>query len=86
LTGSNGAAAGARIDLLEARAQAHECDLVVKGLVNGAASGMLYDPASGLFTGGLSDPNLRAMAQTAGGELTFTCVPPGNGLRIAQEH
>jgi minor extracellular serine protease Vpr len=33
----------------------------------------------------LSDAGLRALAQTSGGELTFTCTPPGSGARIAAE-
>jgi len=85
LTATNSATAGPRVDLLESRAKAHECDLVVKGLVNGISSGFLYDPASGTFTGGLSELLVRALSQSAGGELTFTCVPPGSGLRVANE-
>jgi hypothetical protein len=50
--------------------------------------GFLYDPAAGTFApagGGsnLSDAALRALAATAGQEVTYTCVPPGSGPRIA---
>ncbi len=30
----------------------------------------------------MSDAAVRALSNTAGQELTFTCVPPGSGLRI----
>jgi hypothetical protein len=33
----------------------------------------------------LGDSDLRALAQIPGGELTFTCAPPGSGARIAGE-
>ena len=46
-------------------------------------------PVSGTFwqatqpvSGPLTDTQLRALANTAGSELTYTCVPPGNGTRI----
>ncbi|HKX46012.1 MAG TPA: hypothetical protein VJP77_04870, partial [Planctomycetota bacterium] len=97
LDATNGAAVGPRIDLLRARAGASfvslalggavtECDLVVKGSVGGAPRGWLYDPASDLFDddlgGSLGDAALRALAQSEG-PLTYTCVPPGSGLRSA---
>ena len=90
LTRTNGTTAGARIDLLEARAAAGECDLVVKGRVNGQAAGFLYDPQNKIFvrsqsTDTFSDTALRALAQASGGELTFTCVPSGSGSLIAIE-
>jgi hypothetical protein len=31
----------------------------------------------------LSDSALRALAAVAGQEVTYTCVPPGSGARIA---
>jgi hypothetical protein len=31
----------------------------------------------------LSDGALRALAATPGQEVTFTCVPPGSGQRVA---
>ena len=93
------AAVGARIDLLRARAStpfswvghpgAEECDLVVKGNVGGLARGYLFDPAQAKFRSdralepALGDPALRALAATPGQELTYTCVPPGSGTRIA---
>jgi len=90
LTASNGATVGGRIDLLTGRAAAHECDLVVTGTIAGVARGWSFD---GLMFHGdlstdapLSDAALRAFAATAGQELTYTCVPPGSGIRMAIDH
>jgi DNA-binding beta-propeller fold protein YncE len=89
LTASNAALAGPRIDLLIARAGAGECDLVVKGQARGRESGFLYSGA-GTFLGDrratrpISDARLRLTpVLPGGGELTYTCVPPGSGARIA---
>jgi hypothetical protein len=87
-TASNGATVDPRITLLEQRADAGECDLVAKGAVGSEMRGSLYVGAGQFITdrGGdflLSDSTLRARANTAGQELTFTCVPPGSGIRIA---
>ncbi|MEO7733616.1 MAG: hypothetical protein ABIY55_21815, partial [Kofleriaceae bacterium] len=99
---SNGAAVGPRITLLEQRAKAaftskalggtvKECDLVAQVAQAGAIRGFLFDAGTSNFVpagGGasLSDAALRALAQTAGQEVTFTCVPPGSGARIAATH
>jgi len=99
LTDTNGATVGPRIDLLIARANANfplagvgtvkECDLVVKGIVAGELRGALFNPSSGLFEtdraaeSGLTDAQLRALAATAGQDLTYTCAPPGTGVRMA---
>jgi hypothetical protein len=89
LTKTNAASAGPRLDLLEARAKAGECDLVAKSTsVLGANNGMLYNgtgfqPAS-MVLQPISDANLRSLV--AVGLLppvTFTCVPVGEGQRIA---
>jgi DNA-binding beta-propeller fold protein YncE len=91
LTSDNGGAVGERIDRLEARATANECDLVVKGRVEGQAAGFLYSISDRTFvrrrSGDLprTDSDLRALASSPGNELTFTCVPPGAGLRIAED-
>ena len=83
LTRHNAAIAGPRIDLLVARADAHECDLVAKN----RRDGFLY-VGQGSFrisraaTKRISDPRLRATARLPGGEITYTCVPPGSGKRI----
>jgi hypothetical protein len=99
LTSTNSAVAGPRITLLEQRARAaftskvlggavRECDLVAQVAQGGAIRGFLFDPNASTFvpSGGgaaLSDAAIRALAGTAGQEVTFTCVPPGSGARIA---
>jgi len=91
LSATNGAAVGPRIDLLEVRAGAAECDLVAKGRVKGEAAGFLYRLADGTFLRSHSkdpprtDPELRALANEPLGEITFTCAPPGSGSRIAND-
>jgi hypothetical protein len=88
LTKDNATAVAARIDLLIDRARAGECDLIVKGEDNHGEKGYLFDVASGLFRGNrnhdapLSDAGLRQRASQKGGELTYTCTPPGSGVRI----
>jgi YVTN family beta-propeller protein len=88
-----------RLDLMRQRAGTsfvwadhpgvRECDLTVKGNVGGIARGYLFDPATNLYQSDraeeapLNDAALRALAQTPGQELTYTCVPPGSGTRIA---
>jgi hypothetical protein len=89
-TATNGAAVDARITLLEQQADAGECDLVAKGSAGGEMRGSLYVGLGQFITdrGGefpLSDSVLRARAATAGQELTFTCVPPGSGVRSAND-
>jgi len=88
LTQGNGAVAGPRIDLLIDRARAGECDLVVKGEDHHEEQGYVYDVASSRFLGNrqgdapLTDAVLRQRAQQNDGELTYTCTPPGSGVRI----
>jgi len=67
-----------------------ECDLVVHGHDgSGIERGWLYEPAADLFLPDaagdpqLTDAQLRAQAAVAGQELTYTCVPPGSGERVA---
>jgi len=99
LTSSNSSAVGPRITLFEQRAKAaftskvlggtvKECELVARVAQGGEIKGFLFDPNTSSFVpagGGtsLSDSALRALAQAAGQEVTFTCVPPGSGARIA---
>jgi DNA-binding beta-propeller fold protein YncE len=88
LTEDNATAVGARIDLLIDRARAGECDLVAKSGGNHGERGYLYDAASDRFIGNrrsdapLSDASLRQRASEKDGELTYTCAPPGSGVRI----
>jgi DNA-binding beta-propeller fold protein YncE len=101
LTSSNGAAAGPRITLLIARAEAsftsqvlggvvRECQLVASVAESGRERGYLYDPLTDLFApddgaAGLTDAALRAKAAVAGQEITYTCAPPGSGARFAHD-
>nr|WP_309243002.1 hypothetical protein [Hyalangium versicolor] len=76
-----------RIHLLMARAAAGECDLVIKGRILGIPVGYLY-VGGGQFRGDrqtqplVSEPNLRAQAVAGSTALTYTCTPPGSGVRI----
>ncbi len=79
-----------RLDLMIVRAEQPlaECDVVAKGTVAGEARGWHYRPATNDFQSDraaeapLSDASLRALAAIAGQELTYTCQPPGSGLRL----
>jgi hypothetical protein len=85
LTAANQSVMGPRLDLLIARANEGECDLVVKGRLNSQDVGFLYvgglqykkDKAA---LPNISDSNLRASVVTLDA-LTFTCFPPASGLR-----
>jgi YVTN family beta-propeller protein len=76
-----------RADLLLARAALGECDIVVKGLIGGVARGA-YRLPDGTFQldregdAPVAETDLRLLTATPGQELTYTCVPPGSGLRI----
>jgi len=86
LTGDASPDVAARIDLLEARAVGGECDLIVKGLLDGRNVGFLFNAKDGMFIPDsvrgrpLSDAALRGQARRA--VLTFTAVPPGSGIRM----
>jgi YVTN family beta-propeller protein len=97
-TSSNGATVDPRITLLIARANAgfsslefpntKECELTAKAKIGSRVKGWLLNVATGTFTpddGGaaISDTSLRNLAATAGQEVTYTCVPPGSGTRVA---
>ena len=81
------ATAHARLDLLLARAQHGECELVAKGQLAGEPVGYLY-LGTGLFKRDrklqpvLSDAVLRLLVSVGNGTLTYTCVPPGSGQRM----
>jgi hypothetical protein len=92
---NSGSDVQSRVDLLLARADAPfvskilggnttECNVVVKGRVSGVAHGWLYTGGHSFLADdgtSISDTALRALAQTAGQELTYTCEPPGSGTR-----
>jgi hypothetical protein len=80
-------AVGPRLDLMRARADVGECDLVAKGRVGHQEMGFLYI-GGGDFAGdsqslpAIPDADLRAAVVSSGGSLTFTCAPPGSGERM----
>jgi hypothetical protein len=98
LTSDNAAVAGPRIDLLIARAEtpfvlvnqpdAHECDLIAKGVADGIERGYLFDPASATLQSDrvaeprLTDAQLRALATADDQQVTYTCAPSGEGVRL----
>jgi YVTN family beta-propeller protein len=91
LSPDNAASVGPRIDLFIARAttpfvskilggNTTECSLVARTVVNGASASYRLQPNM-MFTSpsgaSISDANLRALANVAGQEITYTCLPPG---------
>jgi hypothetical protein len=87
LTATNQTVMTPRLNLLIARANAGECDLVVKGRVNGQDVGFLYVGSAQykkdkVALPNISDSNLRASV-VATDALTFTCFPPAAGWRSA---
>lgn len=88
LNATNAASVEPRIDLLIGRAAVGECDLVVKAKVGDEVRGW-YRTTAGNFQPDRkqelpwSDAALRGLATTTGQEVTYTCVPPGEGPRIA---
>lgn len=99
LTSVNSATAGPRIDLLIARSGASfvskslggtvtECDLVARVVQNGRIESFLYDPVNQNFipddgSTPWADGDLRALAATAGQEVTYLAATPGSGSRVA---
>jgi len=78
-----------RLTLLKSQAQTltprRVCDLVARATVNGTAfSALLQADGSWAMRGGgvRSDAELKGLA-TVTQPITFTCVPPGTGRRIA---
>jgi len=84
MTSVNAAAAGSRISLLLSRAEQDECQVIAFHSKKG--KGYLY--GQGLFrsardrSSSLTDAQLRARA-TGDSTITYTCVPKGNGFRLA---
>jgi hypothetical protein len=87
LAADSPASVPSRIALLEARAEAGECDLVVRGQSKDTELGFLYDVATKRFVPNrardprLTDAQLRELARST--ELTFTAAPTASGRRIA---
>jgi DNA-binding beta-propeller fold protein YncE len=88
LNGKNALAVSPRIDLLVQRAAAGECDLVAKGREGARVAGYLYQPGAGTFlqdrAGAPPLPRvlLSLKALLPKHEITFTCAPPGSGVRM----
>jgi DNA-binding beta-propeller fold protein YncE len=84
---SSSAAVTSRINLLRQRAEAGECDLVAKARTFDDEAGFLY-VGSGLFARDRSGQPpitaaaLRSLATEYGRPVTYTCVPPGSGVRV----
>ena len=83
----SGADVQARIDLLEARAAAGDCELVVREALHGRPAGFLFVPGRAAFApdraGAREVPDAELRAHAArGGALTFTAVPRGSGRRL----
>jgi DNA-binding beta-propeller fold protein YncE len=69
-----------RVELLKARAALGECDLVVHGNVEGVDRGYLY--INGKFKADkASEAPKTTIPLSLNRELTYTCMPPGSGVR-----
>ncbi|XXF81182.1 hypothetical protein P2318_15885 [Myxococcaceae bacterium GXIMD 01537] len=87
LTAAGASVANPRLQLLRARAEAGECDLVAKGRLAQGEVGFLYVGGGKFATDRralppLPEAALRAAVIATGGTLTYTCTPPGSGQRI----
>jgi YVTN family beta-propeller protein len=87
LNAGRAALVGSRVNLMIARANAGECDLVAKTLVGANEVGYLYIGAGMFITSRssdapVSDIDLRQKTIVTGRDLTYTCAPPGSGVRI----
>ena len=76
----------ARLELLKARAEAGDGDLVASGILQGEVRGMFY-LGEGIFQTdrkdeGISWQEMLETVEAGGALLTFTVVPPGSGFRI----
>ncbi|WP_240486487.1 YncE family protein [Hyalangium minutum] len=90
LTASNLLVMAPRLNLLITRANAGECDLVVRGRLNSHDVGFLYVGGQQykrdeVALPNISDSNLRASIVTFDA-LTFTCFPPSTGTRNGIDH
>lgn len=78
----------ARINLLIARDDAGDCELIAKSVVGGGARGAVYVGANQFQSdrdseNPISAATLRGLADDAPGqEQVYTCVPPSSGIRM----
>lgn len=80
----NASVALPRLELLMARANAGECDLIAKGRLGKRELGYLYT-GGGKFRSNRAEQAPASLAQLRGRNrdgLTFTCTPPGSGKRM----
>jgi YVTN family beta-propeller protein len=80
----------ARVELILSRGDTPraECDVMVRGVVDGVARGWLRLPTGAFRSDRAGEPpiaesTLRALAAVPGQALTYTCLPPGTGVRMA---
>ena len=87
LTASNAAVAGPRVDLLMSRADQGECDLTAKTALLHHELGFFYVGGGELLTDRayvppLPEAWLRHLAAHPDRAVTYTCAPPGSGVRV----
>jgi len=60
-----------------------ECDLIAKAMMDDVEIGFLYDTENDIYIGSDDSRRLRDnLVSAAVNGVTFTCVPPGDGLRL----
>lgn len=88
---SGDSALNARLELMLQRAQVSaprpECDLIAKGVIEGEQRGaVLNGDAQFTVDRANAEPvtpaQLKSTARSGANVITFTCVPPGNGIRM----
>jgi len=80
----------ARLDLLLERASVTaprpECDLIARAVVENQPRGFLLNESGEFQSDARAMPysvaDIKALARQSGSTMTFTCVPPGSGLRM----
>ncbi|MGI9283802.1 MAG: hypothetical protein ACR2P1_00265, partial [Pseudomonadales bacterium] len=81
----------ARFELLLQRAQVTaprpECDLIAKGVIDGERRGAVLDDDAQFIVDRtsvepVSPAQLKSTARSGANVVTFTCVPPSNGIRM----
>ena len=87
LSNSSPSSANTRAALLVARAEAGDCDVIVKGNFGGIQRGGRYIGGGFFQLDGADFPSLDentlvSQALLAGSTVTYTAVPPGEGFRI----
>ncbi|WP_455200834.1 hypothetical protein, partial [Kaarinaea lacus] len=82
LNGNNGNTIGSRINLMIQRANAGECDLIASHNGRGYLYiGNDYFKSDIANEENIKDNKLRNLS--VDGNITYTCTPPGNGMRLA---